>query len=788
MTRKRRSALRIRIRSRRRVAVGALLVAVLAGATAVWSPTPHGGHPTSIASDPAAEAVQDAIAAKTAAAAAAPPPKRGAIRDTHTGAEIPEKYVVALTKTPQLRSRGVAVVARELAAAYHGKLDHVYDTVLGGFSVQMSESNALRLAVNPAVDHVSQAQVMHVADTQDNPDWGLDNVDQRALPVDGRYSYPTNGGGGDAGNGGQGVTAYVVDTGIRITHQEFGGRASYGIDETTGTPNADDCQGHGTHVAGLLGGSTFGVAKKVKLVAVRVFGCTGGGTEPQILAGINWVTEHAVRPAVANASLEFTCSSGGTTISCPPGTLDDVNQAITDSIASGVTWVVAAGNSNIDACGQPYAGVATAITVGAVNNADSKATYSNWGQCINIWAPGGDLVGGANVAGSAILSAGKNSDTDTRPDSGTSMATPLVTGTAALILARPGWSTKTPLDVLFELLGTATNVTVDPTPAHNSKPRLLYTGPPPATGGSISAARNSNGQLMLLGAKPDGTLYHREQVAANAPSSTGWTNWSDPAKTSGWYSSCAQADSKDRVAVFGLTNTTQQVWVRGQATPADWLNWRSFGGLLTSCGEAQGKDGRLQVFGGNRQGQVWHASQQVKGVDTWFPFDRLVFASPLRDVVAERNGNDLIEVFALTYDGRIMHTWQTSPIADTYNPWVQLDGPSASVVIDTLVAGRNNSGLLTLYAVDTTGKLYLRNQVLGTNAWLAWKTPIANEAAPPAKFTGKIGSLAAETNINGTIELFAVDNAGILWHTIQIHTDEDNYTPWESFAGPQIRP
>jgi subtilisin family serine protease len=231
---------------------------------------------------------------------------------------------------------------------------------------------------------------------------------------------------GTAGN----VTAYVLDTGVKINHADFGGRASYGRDFIDNDAVADDCNGHGTHVAGTIGGASYGVAKQVKLVAVRVLNCSGSGSYSQILAGVDWVTKNAVRPAVANMSL------GGSTTSSKA--LED---GVRRSIAAGVSYAIAAGNDNKDACAQTPARVAAAITVGAIDSADSRATFSNFGTCVDLFAPGVKIVSTSYKGGTATMS-------------GTSMAAPHVAGVVALVLAAT--PTATPAQVSDVLVRGAT--------------------------------------------------------------------------------------------------------------------------------------------------------------------------------------------------------------------------------------------------------------------------------------------------------------------------------------------
>ncbi|WP_455352060.1 S8 family peptidase [Streptomyces sp. SYSU K217416] len=293
---------------------------------------------------------------------------------------------------------------KQLAKKYGGELKRNYSSAINGFSASgLSETEAKRLAADPHVGKVVQNKKFTINATQDNPpSWGLDRIDQADTAGDKKYTYP------DAA--GEGVTAYVIDTGVRISHQDFEGRASHGFDAIDNDDSADDGNGHGTHVAGTIAGASHGVAKKAKIVGVRVLDDNGSGTTEQVVAGIDWVTKNHQGPSVANMSL------GG-------GADEALDEAVRKAIASGVTFGVAAGNESSDAGQGSPSRVQEAITVASSTQDDQQSDFSNFGSVVDIYAPGSDITSTWNDA-----------DGGTKTISGTSMATPHVVGAAAVYL------------------------------------------------------------------------------------------------------------------------------------------------------------------------------------------------------------------------------------------------------------------------------------------------------------------------------------------------------------------
>lgn len=370
----------------------------------------------------------------------------------HQEGIIPGKFIVVLHEnTLNFRKSGryedvqigMRKSAHELVARYgveEGKVDRVYGNLLTGFSLELTSKQLEAMEKDPIVKYIEPDGYVSINQTQTNATWGLDRIDQRALPLNQTYTYNATG---------QGVKAFIIDTGVRTTHNEFVGRAQQGFDAFGG--NSEDCNGHGTHVAGTVGGTSFGVAKNVTLIGVRVLDCNGSGSWSGVIAGMDWVASQANGPSVANMSL-----GGGGSVA--------IDDAVARMFDAGVPVIVAAGNGDRrgreqNACNYSPARAPRAYTVGATTNTDGKTSWSNYGDCVDIFAPG-----------ASITAAWHTSNIATNTISGTSMASPHVAGVAALYLqANPSASAQAVYNFLSET--STKNIVTNSKTANN---HMLY--------------------------------------------------------------------------------------------------------------------------------------------------------------------------------------------------------------------------------------------------------------------------------------------------------------------------
>ncbi|GAA2381393.1 hypothetical protein Cme02nite_51920 [Catellatospora methionotrophica] len=447
---------------------------------------------------------------------------------------VADRYIVVF-KDAAVPASTVGTKARDLAGRVGGQARHVYTSGLRGFSVGMTAAQARKLAADPAVASIEAVQRIGILDTQNNPpNWGDDRIDQANLPLNQAYTYPTN--------PGQGVTVYVLDTGINANHVEFTGRVKQGTDMVDDDSTPTDCHGHGTHVAGTAVGTSYGVAKKASVASVRVLNCQGSGTNDDLIAGINWVRTNAQKPAVVNYSIG--CQSR-----CTSQAMDS---AVSSLISSGVQFVQAAGNSSDDACYYSPQAVAAAVTVGNTSSNDARNSSSNYGSCLDIFAPG-----------TSIVSASYSSNTGTATMTGTSMASPHTAGAAAVYLGlNPN---ATPAQVRDALVNNATTGKVT-SPGTGSPNRLLYTG-------FMNGGTNPNNPSVTNPGNKSSVISQSTSLQMQASGGTSPYTWSASGLPAGLSISSSSGLISGTPSTAGTSNVTVTVTDAASKTGSTNFTW-----------------------------------------------------------------------------------------------------------------------------------------------------------------------------------------------------------------------
>jgi subtilisin family serine protease len=639
-----------------------------------------------------------AMAALPAAAHAAPltpAAPAGKLVTRPAASAIADSYIVVFKDRPSIRTKGrVAKTARELAARHRGQLRHTYGSAVRGFSVTLSEANARELAADPRVAFVEQDGRVRVSATQTNAEWGLDRIDQRALPLNGGYRYgpPTNN-----------VSAYLIDTGILTTHTEFGGRARHGFDFVDGDGDATDCHGHGTHVAGTLGGATFGVAKDVTLYSLRVFDCTGTGTWAGVISAVDWVTANATKPAVANMSL-----SGGPS--------DALDAAVARSVAAGITYVVAAGNDNADACGTSPARVPGAITVGATTSTDSRASYSNYGACLDMFAPGSSVTSASSTGTSARA---------TR--SGTSMAAPHVAGAAALYLgANP---LATPVEVAGALARAATRDIVT-NPGAASPNMLLYVdgSASPSALRAAPALTSTNGGLDLFWGEGNANAVRHQRYRNGS--------WRTPTSLGGVWATGpgAAAEAKTGKVVVAAVKANGTVWIRSLSA-GTWSAWSSLGGRTSGASQPAVASLGAGAFAVVIRGSGDAAFARFLRGGKWGPWTSLGGTLSSPPAAAGLPGGSLL-VAAVGADSSV--SVKTVSAGGAQSPWSSAGGGTTTT---PGLAVDSASGTWNLFLRGSDGAARHRAYDPASASWNAWSSLGGTLSSGPGAAASGVGRL-----------------------------------------------
>jgi serine protease len=568
--------------------------------------------------NPANRLLVAAIAlAVTGGASADPPELRFVERPIQGQYIVVLKDDAATLAHENARAPRIPEVANQMAHQHGLQVQRSFTRALRGFVVRANDRALERLLMDDRVDYVEEDGEVHASATQTGATWGIDRVDQRNLPLSGTYTYDTT-----ASN----VHAYVIDTGVLSSHTQFGGRVSGGYTAISDGRGTTDCNGHGTHVAGTVAGSTYGIAKAARVHPVRVLGCTGSGSNSGVIAGMDWVANNHVKPAVANMSL------GG-------GASSATDQAVQNMVDAGVTVVVAAGNDNSNACNYSPARAASAITVGSTTSSDARSSFSNYGSCLDIFAPG-----------SSITSAWYTSTSATNTISGTSMASPHVAGVAALYLAAN--PNATPSQVTSAVLNASTPSKVT-SPGSGSPNRLLYSffdgsepPPPPPPDDTLEdgvpvtgISGGSGSQQFWTLQVPSGASNLSFQISGGTGDADMYVNYGSAPSTSN-YDCRPYLNGNNETCNMTATAGTWHVMLRG---------YTSYSGVSLVANYDSGGGGGGTTFFENTNNYTINSLQTVE--------------SPISVSGLSGNAPSDLEVSV-----RIIHTYQGDLIVDLVAP------------------------------------------------------------------------------------------------------------------------
>ncbi len=705
--------------------------------------------------------------------ASAAPPKAPAVRGEGSRSAIPDSYVVKLKDSATLRRLGAAALARALATRYRANLGDVWQRAFPGFAVTMTRDAAVALAAEADVEYIMQDQYLanaassppiaentggpSIAGVQTPVTWGLDRIDQHARPLDNHYAYDES--------AGQGVRAYILSTGILATHPDLAGRVIGGGNFIPdGRPSTTDCHGAGTRIAGVVGGTQFGVAKLATLVSVRMSNCNNVTSVAAVVSAFDWVISNAVLPAVLTFTvLDYCIDNNGQPAPCAPDVADALINAQESAFVAGIPVFGAGGDSGQDACDKATGAAPDTVYLGGVGSDDARMPTSNFGPCITMFAPAYLITTDDPVTGTGTFS-----------DSG--FAAAFGAGAAALFAGKPEFAGATPTQIRDELVKNRSTPNVITGLTANTPNRLLFTGPPGffTIGESASLVPTADG-VDLFGTNNNGRIQyrHRTDVAAVA----GWTPWTH-SQTKGWLSVSAEPNADGRVALAGLT-PSGEIWLRAETTANSdvWSNWTRLNGAPNSVpigrvAIAHNLSNRLQIFATTHQGQAYYRSQLTPGSRQWSAWTQFSFSGKLRHITAVRQADGRIQVLAVDDAGAVWRTTQTTPTDTNWSPFSKLNGFGVA----SIAAARHTNGSIELIGVDAGGGAWRRTQTT-SGTWGDW-----SRLHPKT-----LARVTAEAGNDGRIQIVGVDNLGNVWHSVQTSPNAGTYSPWILLDG-HLRP